>query len=470
MVQAYGVEKGWVQPGNSPMKALTEYVARAIGRELPREVMEKARIHILDTIAACVSGMALDAGLQARRYVDAFMGPAQATVVASSLRTSMPYAALANGMAAHADETDDSLAPLGQIRTHPGCSIIPSAVAVAEAEGRSGEELMRAVALGYDICGRITMALWSDIDTPHLEQSSAAVGGLFGSAAAAGALLGLDAQQCRHLLSYAVQQSSGLSTFFRGRQHVEKAFVFAGMPAFNGTMVATMVKAGWTGVEDVFIGRPSFFTLGPRPDPDQLTDGLGERYDLLRTKLKKYPAGSPLQSPLDALLMLLDEERLVAREVQSLVVKLSPPRLQTCYDRDMSDLNVEYLIHVALHDGGITLDSAHDQVRFEQWRAQPRDARIKVVGDESLGVSHSASVALVTVDGRKFDRFIKEIPGSPANPLSLAVIEAKARGLLEPTLGEERTVGLVRDMARLEELDRVADLMSWLQVADSDTR
>src|SRR5262245_35788331 len=131
--------------------ALSEYVSTALDRELPPAVVAKTKLHTLDTIAAMVSGSRLKAGELAARYVDTLGGKPQATVIGTGIVTSAVNAALANGMAAHGDETDDShLAG----RFHPGCGIVPAALATAEATGRSGNDVLRAVALGYDIGAR----------------------------------------------------------------------------------------------------------------------------------------------------------------------------------------------------------------------------------------------------------------------------------------------------------------------------
>jgi len=119
-------------------------------------VVAKTKMHVLDTIAAMISGSRLKAGVAAAKYVDGLGGKPQATVIGTSLLTSTVNAALANGMAAHGDETDDSHL---KARFHPGCGIVPAALATAETAGRSGNDLLRAVALGYDIGARSIYAL-----------------------------------------------------------------------------------------------------------------------------------------------------------------------------------------------------------------------------------------------------------------------------------------------------------------------
>jgi 2-methylcitrate dehydratase PrpD len=454
-----------VAADESPVDDLAEYLITATMRELPPPVVEKTVLHIIDSVAAAVSGMRLEAGLHARSYVAGIGGPGPATVFGTDIQTSIPYAALANGMAAHGDETDDSLPPLGSIRTHPGCSIVPSAIATAEANGRSGTELIRAVALGYDYCSRFAMALWSTHRAAILEKSSVAVANVFGASAAAASLLGFDAEQAKYVFSYAVQHASGLNTFFRGGGHVEKAYVFSGMPSFNATSIALMVNAGWTGVEDVFVDSPSFFSLGPCPDPARLTAGLGVEFEVMRTRFKKYPVGSPIQSPLEGLLQILRDERLSSDDVARVEVRLSPPRYQVCHDRRMSSINIEYLIEVALVDGELTFGNAHDEPRFQAWRASGPDPRIAIRPDAAFGDGHGASVEISTNAGRTVSRTIPIFPGSVENPMTPEHIEEKASGLLVPILGERRAAGLLRDLGRLAELDDVRALRQWLSVA-----
>src|SRR5438105_9075172 len=148
-------------------------------------------------------------------------------------------------MAGHADETDDS--HLGG-RFHPGCAIVPAALAVAEQQSRDGADFARAVALGYDIGARLNMAL-GYAHHNAATHSTHSLGAAFGSAAAAAALLRLDAVRVRHVLSYAAQQASGVPFWHRDTEHVEKAFDFGGMGARNGVAGAMRVAAGCSAVD-----------------------------------------------------------------------------------------------------------------------------------------------------------------------------------------------------------------------------
>src|SRR5881227_3175430 len=304
------------QPGSqiSPvMSQLSAYIASALRRSLPPAVIEKTKHHILDTLAAMISGSRLAPGMRAIGYVKTLGGVKEACVIGSNIITTAVNAALANGMLAHADETDDSHAPS---LTHPGCGIVPAALAMAERERRNGAALLRAVALGYDVGCRLTQSLdaYQFREDGH---STHSFGSMFGAAAAAGALAHLRERQVRHLLSFTAQQASGVSCWMRDGEHIEKAFDFGGMPARNGVAAATMVAHGFTGVEDVFSGERSFFVAyGRKPEPERLIAGLGETYEILNTNIKRWSVGSPIQAPLDALDALMREHRVTADDVE----------------------------------------------------------------------------------------------------------------------------------------------------------
>jgi 2-methylcitrate dehydratase PrpD len=169
---------------SSIMREESAYIARALKRPLPKDVAEMGKHHLLDTLAAMVSGSRLLPGRKAIAYVRNLGGARQASVVGTRILTSTVNAAFANGMMAHVDETDDSHV---LSLSHPGCRVVPAALAMGEYKRRDGKALLRAVVLGYDICARSNFALGSQQlrDTGH---SSHSFGPLFGAAAAAGAL------------------------------------------------------------------------------------------------------------------------------------------------------------------------------------------------------------------------------------------------------------------------------------------
>jgi len=420
--------------------------------------MEKARQHILDTFAAMISGGRLSPGRLAVEYIASLGGARQASVVGTRLVTSAVNAALANGMLAHADETDDSHAPS---RNHPGCAVVPAALAVAERVRASGEMFIKAVVLGYDVAARANDALDPEALAASLK-STHSFGGTFGAAAAAGALFKLDERQARHLLSFAAQQASGVGCHVRDQEHVEKAFDFGGMPARNGVTAASMVAAGMTGVEDVFSGERNFLdAYASSARPQRLADGLGERFEILATNIKKWPVGSPSQAALDALTSLMEDERIGPGDVDAIEVHLPGRSARTVDNAAIPALNVQHLMAMLLVDGKLSFDSIHDHARIKDTAIAALKAKIALIQSEELAEARPRRQAIVkikTYDGRSLSKRTIAVRGTADNPMTQAEVEAKASDLIGGVLGVRRAKAILNTMANLETVPDLAAL------------
>jgi len=445
------------------MGRLSGYIAEAPRKRLPAEVAEKTKHHVLDTIAAMVSGSRLLPGRRVVSFVTTLGGTKEACVIGSRTVTSAANAALANGMSAHADETDDSHAPS---LTHPGCGIVPAALAVAERQRKGGEALLRAVALGYDICARLTQSL-NAYEFREDGHSTHSFGPMFGAAAASAALFQFKDSQVRHLLSYTAQQASGISCWMRDEEHIEKAFDFGGMPARNGVTAATMVAHGFTGVEDVFSGERSFFVAyGRAPQPEVLVQGLGEDYEILRTNIKRWSVGSPIQAPLDSLSELIKTQGLKAGDVERVVVRVAHQGANTTDNRNMPDICMQHLCAVMLLDGTVTFKSSHDEKRMRHPRVLELRKRIQLSGDDALTLAMPSRQGIVEVtlrDGRILRHHTTAVRGTAENPMSRAEVEAKSYDLLAPVLGKARARRLCNEIWQLDRLSDLGKLRPLLQ-------
>ncbi|TMB69564.1 MAG: MmgE/PrpD family protein [Deltaproteobacteria bacterium] len=443
------------QPGSqiSPvMSQLSAYIASALRRSLPPAVIEKTKHHILDTLAAMISGSRLAPGMRAIGYVKTLGGVKEACVIGSNIITTAVNAALANGMLAHADETDDSHAPS---LTHPGCGIVPAALAMAERERRNGAALLRAVALGYDVGCRLTQSLdaYQFREDGH---STHSFGPMFGAAAAAGALADLRERQVRHLLSFTAQQASGISCWMRDGEHVEKAFDFGGMPARNGVTAATMVAHGFTGVDDVFAGERSFFVAyGRKPDPAVLARGLGANYEIMNTNIKRWSVGSPVQAPLDSLRDLILKHQIKAADVEKVVVRVAHQGANTVDNRDMPDICMQHMCAVMLIDGNVTFASSHDQKRMRDREVLALRNRIELRGDDALSAAMPSRQGIVEVrlrDGRELKRHTTAVRGTAENPMTRGEVDEKSYDLMAPVIGRARARNLCDAVWKLEKV------------------
>lgn len=418
-------------------RILADFIAGANARALPAEVIEKTQHHVLDTLAAGVSGSRLPAGEHALAFVTPLATPHGVHVLGSALRVRPDDAALVNGMAAHADETDDSHAAS---ITHPGCAVVPAALAACERFGANGATFVAAVALGYDLCARIAEALGGE-DFFALHHSSHAFGGIFGAAAAAAVPAGIGADAARALLSYAAQQASGLTCWRRDPDHIEKAFDFAGMPARNGVGAALMVAAGFTGVPDALDGAPGFFAAWPGASPERSVEALGERYDVMETTIKRWCVGSPIQAPLDAVEALLASERFGAADVEAIAVDLAVEAARVVDGRPMANVNLQHQVALLIVDGTLTFESSHAAERMHDPAVAALAARIRIVPSPDLSAlqpSRQARVAVRLRDGRELRHHARDVKGTPALPMTRAEVAAKARDLMAPVLGRAR--------------------------------
>jgi 2-methylcitrate dehydratase PrpD len=456
------------EPADAPIspttEALCEYVAATLDRDMPSEVVAKTKLHTLDTIAAMVSGSRLKAGTMAAHYVDSLGGKPQATVVGTGILTSSVNAALANGMSAHGDETDDSHL---RGRFHPGCGIVPAALATAEFAGRSGNDLLRAVALGYDIGARLIFSLgfgklYADRHSTH------SVSTTFGATAAASAMLRLDPRGVRHAFSFAAQQASGVPYWERDREHVEKAFDFGGMGARNGVTAATMIASGFTGVDDFLSGTKNLFTAigGEKPLAGELTAELGQRYEIMNTSIKKWTVGSPLQSVLDAVAALLEYPQVREGKIKRIVVDMPADRLHIVDNRTIPDICLQHLVAMMIVDGGATFDSIHDASRMSDPKVLAVRNLVEAVPNQELVTAVPARQAIVkieTTDGRMLTHHTYEVRGTPGNPMNADEVAAKALDLMAPVLGAPRANELIAAIYRLDNFGPVSGLRRLLQ-------
>lgn len=440
---------------------LAQYVAGTLDRELPAAVVARTRLQVLDTLAAMVSGSRLKAGESAIRYVQGLGGHPQATVIGSRTVTSAVNAAFANGMSAHADETDDSH-PAGPF--HPGCGSVAAALAIAELRGRSGADLLRAVAVGYDVGARLITALGGT-----RRHSPSPVTTTFTATAAAAALLRLDARQVRHAFSYAGQQASGIGYWDRDPEHIEKSFDFGGMGSRNGVTAATMVAAGFSAVEDPFGGAQNIFTaLGDRPAPEALVAGLGTNFDVFNATIKKWSVGVPLQSVLDSMALHLQDAAVRAGRIRRIVVEVSPDDLHIIDNAANPNLCLQHVVALMIVDGGASFASLHDAPRMSDPTILAVRRLVEAVPNDSLRTAlppRQSIVSVETADGRTLRQRISatQVRGTAGNPMDASEVEAKALDLMVPVLGASRARQLVAAIAGLETLGPVGRLRRLLQ-------
>ncbi len=451
--------------GISPlMQELSRYIAGARRRKLPKAVVARAKNHIVDTVAAILSGSRLLPGKKVIAYVKPLGGARDAGIIGTRHVTTVMNAALANGTCGHADETDDTHPPT---RSHPGTSVLPAALAIAEKHALSGEQLIRAVVLGYDICARTLMALNTRKIVPD-GRHAGATGQVYGAMAAAAALLNLDARQVRYALSYTFEQTAGVTTMYRDTEHIEKAYAMGGMPAHNGAQAALMAAAGFTGVEDIFSGEPNFFSiLSPEGEPAVLTRGLGRDYEIMRGGIKRWSIGGPIQAPMHVLHEMIRQHGIRAGDVKKLVVGVPQEQLEVVDKREMVDISLQHLLAVMLVDGTMSFAAAHDAARVRDPAVLKIKRLIQAVADASIPNAvrgWRSRIAITLKDGRTLEHETLAAKGTAENPLTREDVTEKSLDLMAPALGKKRSLALIEMLFDLEHIRDVRVLRQLYSV------
>src|SRR5947199_2174111 len=266
---------------------LAEYAAALRYNDLPDAVVACAKDAIIDTVAACICGSALPWSRIVIDYAER-TGPGGASrILGRGSAVQAPAAALANGALAHAFELDSLTRP--GAGAHPGATVLPPALAVAQQPGRkaSGRDLIAAFVAGNEVMIRIGRA------TGHTNEArgfhAPGTTGPFGAAVACGHLLGLDADQMGNVIGVAGSLAGGLLEFAKGDGGMVKR-LHLGRASEAGVLAASLAAAGFTGPRTVLEGEFGFLKVFCTAyDTAELTKGLGEAYVTLSTVLKRYP-------------------------------------------------------------------------------------------------------------------------------------------------------------------------------------
>jgi 2-methylcitrate dehydratase PrpD len=445
---------------------LAKYIATSQTAAIPEETRELVRRHILDTLASIVACRDLQAAEVARAFVKVQSAGAQAApILGTKERASLLDAILASGMTAHAAEIND-FCP--SAFTQPGASIIPTTLCAGEMRNATGEQLLRAVLVGYELTCRLPKALGiANLRDALIANHS--VGPTLGSAAALASLIRLPQEKLIHVFSYFVQQASGSWQWLRDIEHIEKAFVFGGMPARRGAECTLMAEAGFTGIGDPFVGNPGWLNSsifkGANSDfnPNYLTEKLGERFEIPLVGYKRYPVGGPTQPVIELMLGFVKE--IPPARVKHVRIEM-PGRTSAFASAEMPALNLPYLCSIILADGKLDFVAAQSRERFlNDTKIREFMRNVEVVHDpqqEAEPRVESARVILRLDDGSTRERFLHHVKGFPEHPFDRKDVEEKAMELMAPHLGEARAREICTTTLQIERVTNVRQLVQLI--------
>ena len=226
---------------------------------------------------------------------------------------------------------------------------------------------------------------------------------------------------------------------------------------------ATMVAAGMDGVRDVFSGHPNALdALSPEADRSVLADGLGERFEVMRTNIKKYAVGSPAQAAVQATEDLIEQHGLTAAQIERMEIHLPADLARIVDSRHMPDINCQYLVAGTLLDGRFSFQMAHDDKRMDAADVRSLIDRIELLEDESTRGTRKGRVVVHRTGGAPLEASVEAVRGTAQNPMDEDEVVAKCRDLLHPLMGAQRGDELIDLLLNPDKIEDVRHLRPLL--------
>ncbi|MEO6018954.1 MAG: MmgE/PrpD family protein [Knoellia sp.] len=455
---------------------LAEVASRVADVGLDRELREDVARRVLDVLGNSLAAVDQPAARAVTDVASAWGGSGQATVIAAGLRLPAPSAALVNGTLAHSLDFDDTHLPSV---LHPSSSVVPASLAVAEACGASGPDLLDAAGMGIEVTVRLGMGGYDRElgNSVFFERGlhATSICGAIGSAVSAAMLMGLDAKGVADAIGIAASMGAGLLEANRTGGTVKR--MHCGWAAHSGVVAAELSRAGLTGPPTVIEGRFGFLQAfcGERADVDAVTRDLGERWELPDIFFKPYPCNHFTHAGIDAALQLR-AAGVRPEDIVEIELGTPTPVLRTIAEPLESKARPESGYHAAFSGpftlaaalvGGGGLGVGHEDFTDEAARDEQRltlAAKVRCVADarcdEIFPNQFPAVVRVVLHDGTRREVRVDVNRGGPGNPLSADELAAKFRTNAERHLDKDVAAGVAAAAYALPEGGSVTHLMS----------
>jgi 2-methylcitrate dehydratase PrpD len=450
---------------------LMKFVCKTRFEDLPLDVIDRAKMRILDTLGGIIFSADLPWSQITSSLMQELKSQGKSTIVRNGAKTSAPAAALINGTMGHGFELDDVHEGA---QSHPGGVVIPAALSVGEQESVDGRKFLLAVIMGYEVMCRVGMGVGAKA---HMVKGFHPTGtsGNYGATAAAGKILGLSEAQLIDAMGICGSTCSGIMQFTQdstgGGEMIKR--LHAGWAAQSGVLAALLAQRGFRGPCDIVGGKYGFCRVfSDRPEIELTNQGLGAVYEIMNVGTKPYPCCTTMHSTVDGVASLRDEFGLKWDEIDEIRVGGSEKLIafSSIYEIDSAmagQYSIPYVVALTLV-GDIKDPKNFKKISDDEQGRKLRElvGRTKLYVDEELDglfpKIEGAKIAIRLKSGRSVSTRVLQAKGNPNNPLSPEEICEKFSIVTRDKVAQEKRQWIIDTVRQLEMVPNIAELTRLL--------
>ena len=439
-------------------ETLAQWLCTQRWEDLPQNVQQKTLDVVLDSVGAMIACSRLPEIESIVRFLRRMGGAAECTMIGHAGLTSVVNAAMANGGMSHGNECDP--VHLKSVGGHVASGPVPTALTVGQWLGSSGTDVLRAVALGYELGGRMMTIFYRERDYVARRFYPTAVVGTMSSAVAAGLLLKLTPGQMQVALCLAAYQAAGPDNMTKDPAHMGKTFQ-VGAANRNGVTAALLAHEGCHAPLDILDGSHSLFDayLGAPEAGTDLLRELGNYYSISDVMHKRYPVGSPNQTYLQGVFSLMAKHALHGPDIAEIEVQIPQRGLKRIPMTRHASISALTVCAIAAAHGKLDFYQLHDPAGAMDEAARAMQQRVRFIGRDDWTDMEAGRRAIVTIKTHAGAVVTEEVKHTPMTPDEL---DNKFNCLVVPRLGPEKNMRIARMLKRLAAASSVRPLMTDL--------
>jgi 2-methylcitrate dehydratase PrpD len=435
-------------------------------RDIPPEVIDRAKDCLLDTITVAIHGSTRPWSRSVLEFIQNERMSGASSVVGTGWKAAASQASLANGVMAHAFELDNVRQPGAGV--HPGATAFLPALAVAERQKADGKSLLTAFVVACEVMSRVGVAAGNSLEKRGFHAPG--LTGTFGATVAAGRLLDLNENEMVNALGIAGSYSGGLLEFSRSHRGTMVKRLHLGKAAEGGVTAALLAARGLAGPESILEGKFGFCrTFSDSPDLSQLTRRLGKEFETLNICIKRYACHINAHAPIEALQRLHEERRFEPDDVHQIVIA-GIEKLVTHHaiyhpkELMMAQYSIPFCVALSLYFDPTEPESFDEsKLQAKNILAMMRKVRLKVDPQiEAKGWDRAARVTVSLGTRERRSALVVHFKGTPKSPLSQSELADKAVKLTRTVLPEaklEQLVETVRNIENIKDVSGLGDLL-----------